>query len=661
MGNPEYDCIDAEFTEIPSSDPPSSDAIPVQSVVVESNETTPGSSTKDVIFNTAQNLFSKLYANELLRKTFNQKSMELACKLIAAYDAKHGPGAAKNSTEIIANLAKALGGDTNKAAQLLERAYEVMPSTEQVMQHAAPIPEPAFEQKEETQSSGNGPVIVTDVPEPTPAPIPETSNGSGPVMVDSMPVNSTTASVDAKALAGEFASELLKDPNLLASPDDLNAAVESAKPEDVVNADAFRAHVLHTINEANDRAYKQEQERRAAKTSLQRWEESIKAQHSDVQAYAQSLLDETYNLPEGMIGCFDVQLGAYTVKGLAGDGKLRDELHMNYYSNPVFAIIRNINSEQIKACVDRNISAMSSDEFSQQINAMLETSDITHGESVEAKRTFLLETANSLPQLKGRTAPDNYKLWYVLTRFQGGSSQEAIPQDMSKKIFEQTESAIDYQARTEDMMAKGVPQGPAMDMAYKATVENLGKEEASKRGLLSTAGHIIGTVAATPAKCKKSVDDAMYEAMGEYGDEWRANKQAAKERKEQLKDLKRQQEFELKKQKIEADAQRPPKDTYPNYQASHRRNVNQRYGYNDNYGHGRGHNIGGNRIPYQLIVIAVGIILALLLWIIKGATSAIVSAIGVAAVSVGLFMHDTQKKVLICIGGAAVIIISFFL
>lgn len=643
----------------------------------------------------ATKLFMQLAANPLIRNTVSQAALQEATKLVVSYDNKFGPGAAKNSTELLREISKVIGGDQNRATEILDAVYKALPSVEQVtkqnseafpsdeltqrMIDMARVPKDATayvrvgsgkttsEQALISQETIEGPNVVMLSPAANYEP--NSSNG-GPVIVDTVtaPAPIEPSDEDISERARQFASEMLQDRTLIFNPRDLDEAVNTAKKEDVTSLEAFKGHVLKVVNEA---ARKEEEKKRlaqAAKSSLERWEAEIKTQHPDVQDFVQKKLNDTYNLPEGMIGVFDVQLGAYTMPGLANKkGTLRDELNMDAYSNPVFAILRNMESESVRAAVYHSIEAMDSADFTAQVNAIVESSSLTVNGTLEEKRTNLIQLANDLPQLKGKVAPDNYKIWYLLTR---SSVNNTVPTDMTSRIYAQTQDAINHQARTETYMASGIPQAPAMDIAYRESVQDIEEEEAKKRGLLDTAGRIIGTVAATPARCKKSIQDAMYEAMGEYGEEWKANQEAAKERKRLLKEQKAQQDFELAQKELELKTQMMAQQNMQKMMNAQSPYVNGAYRNQTLYGtntrrNGRQvHN--GNfapHVPMPVIATLIHIVVALVCWLIYGNVAAVYIAVGLVVATVGLFSYKSKgsKAILTAVAGYLIVVIAILL
>lgn len=619
-------------------------------------------------------LYSKIHTilvNDNTIRSFTRSTLPLAkvAHLISNYYIKNGFGVTKNNSEILREIASVLEGNTAEAEIILNTVYKEIPPSEQpdsLSSTELVVPESPLPNAED---------LVTGVPETT----------GGPVLVDAVPdvASGTSTEINSEELdkdaifekARGYASEMLQDRALIFDPRDLDEAVTTAKKDDVKNLEAFKGHVLHIANEAAKREEEKTRLEQAAKSSLERWEASIKSQHRNVQDYVQEQLDLKYNLPEGMIGVFDVQLGAYTMQGLANPkGTLRDELNMDAYSNPVFAILRNLDSEPIKAAVERSIKAMCGEDFTAQVNSIVETSAITIKGTLEEKRANLVALANNLPQLKDKTAPDNYKIWYLLTR---GKDNSVVP-DMTSKIYEQTQDAINHQARTETYMASGIPQTPAMDIAYRESVKDIEEEDAKKRGLLDATGHIIGTIASAPARCKKSIQDAMYESMGEFGKEWKANQEAAKERKQKLKEQKAQQKFELAQKELELKTQMLAQQNMQ--KIANRQNPNTGYGYGYGYGYGannqgrygrgsygmqRGVN-GVNfapHIPMPVIATLVHIIVALICWLIFGNTKGIVIAVGLVIATAGLFSFKSvgSKAILFTIAGYVLAVLAMVL
>ena len=604
----------------------------------------------------ATQLFLQVASNPTIRNITTQAALQEAAKMVTAYDDKHGPGASKNSTKLLKEITIIVGGDESKAVAIVN----ALSKTVDLVSNSNPIPEASTF---EPEVNVGGPIVCDNVTEPASEPT----------------VSNEIDDEELREKARELASEVLHDNRYPFSPRDLDKAILEATAEDIKNKEAFILLVMRIANEEQRKADEEERIQRAAKSSIQRWEEGIKSQYEDVDRYVQRLLEEKYNLPEDMVGLFDVQLGTFALPGIVNkSGTMQQELLMDSYSNPVFAILRNIDSEQVAKAVQRSVDAMNGDVLSAQVNGMLITSNVVTGDTIDERREAILASANALPQFRGKNAPDNYKIWYVLTRSEAYSSN--IPKNMTGKLYSKKDDAINHQARTEEYMSQGIPQAPAMDMAYRMSVQEVPEEEAKERGLLDSAGRVIGTIAAAPARCKKHVQDAMYEAMGEFGDEWKANQEAAKERKRKLKEQKAQQEFELAQKELELKTQMMAQQNAQRLSNNMRGNQgygygygnpgygNQGYGYN-NQGYGRqghrGYVNNGNfapRIPFKVLCTIAHVIIGLLLWLFCGNVKGAVSAIGLTLSSIGMFRIGKDRYgIWLTIGGYALVLCALFL
>lgn len=485
--------------------------------------------------------------------------------------------------------------------------------------------------------------------------------------------------------ASKFAQELIKSGQNVLSLTDIDLAVSRATEEDVISLDTFAVLCARVSREICTKQV-------SNTYSNKEWEAKIDAQHKDVNAYAQRLLEATYNLPEGMIGIFDVQLGTYLAPGLLDPQvPLMVELEVETYSNPVYALIKNMDTPTVKAAVDRSIAALEGEEFTEQVNAMLMETTVAFGSVVEEKRRSLLELANRIPQLVGKVAPDNYKLWYLITRSHAYKDNQ--PNNMLPAIYADNQLAVQHQALTQQYMYSGLPQCTALDASFREVVIDIGEQKAKEKGLVDKAGKVIGTIAATPAKCKMSVEEAMYEAMGDYGDTWKSNNEAAKEYRRQLAEEKRKRDFELKKlgMQLEQQArfeaeQRELQEAYAKRdrameeaRASLARATEQRRAfrqaqesyysnadhmkYDRRNGYSQFNGDFAPQIPIPVLMLLVNLIVCLFLWLIFGNTVGMISAFGAVIATIGLFLYKSErdKGILITVAGYVLVVLAVML
>ena len=483
--------------------------------------------------------------------------------------------------------------------------------------------------------------VVSEIPEAVnliPAEM-EIPTDGGPVLVEEVPATDDTpitASAEVNTVedtARLLAKQLMEDTTMVFSPSDLEVAIKSATLEDVTDYTTWVKHVQKVVKEEVRREKEQEDLKEAAKQSLARWEKSIVQQYGDVQVYAQKLLEQTYNLPEGMLSAFDVQLNLMRLHGVRNtSASLFDEIGGASYSNPAFAIVRNIGSEAVKSAVDYSIDAMEQEDFTALIEDLIQTSGLASGDSMEAKRKYLLQMADNLPQLVGKNAPDNYKIWYVLTRGANGSSTAA---SMTDSIYAFEDTALQHQAFTENLMHSGIPQATATDVAYKNVVAQMDPSDTRTKSWTDNVGHIIGTIIAQPARCSMAINEAMYEAMGPYGETWRANQEKSKEYRRNMKTMKMVHKHEKEMQRMQSQQN----TAAPN-----------RVGYQQGAGFVNRHNVTGTvgnlnngvdlKVPPVVVIVIVHILLGVICWF---AMSNIWGIIAIAGLLFGLYGIVTFK------------------
>ena len=281
-------------------------------------------------------------------------------------------------------------------------------------------------------------------------------------------------------------------------------------------------------------------------------------QTPNLQEKLQAVIKEIYNV-------------SYPVSDLVRRAALKPELlHLDQLEKPLYAVCAMVKETWVKDILDEIEKDYSTNPNVQRyIVGYFKQQGVVDKEELKVKMQRCIET---LPNhLKDEPTCNNFKICKYIELAQRDEGKFA---DVTDALMGNKEAVVDYGASLEDLIEEGTP----IDVA-----NNMATDKTSKR-------YKFVEVMAAPVRMKYQIRDSLEQSiaagLGEYGDEYLANKKEIRERKAEMK-----REREEAKHQAEMDRVRTG-DT-----SNKHRNQSQygnSYG-NSMYGNSYGNSMYGNQ------------------------------------------------------------------
>ena len=398
---------------------------------------------------------------------------------------------------------------------------------------------------------------------------------------------------------------------------------------------------------------------------------------TDLTEYLQTLIFNTYNT-----SCVSAMDLYKETEGLP-------ELQLDIYHEQVYSLILNIEEDwvaiAVKRCVDKWVNNPDVDSY---IKAFFDRMGIPE-DKYEVNEESLLEV---LPDVyRNEDSPREYKL-YCAIQFICNDTSEAEEIDYSKAILEETNRMIEYTSSVESYMEDDVPQHAAEALAtedtYNKFQEDMGEDFESKpkfsvEGAAAGVGNFCGKVVSLKYKTAQTFEDAMRESLGDNYEDYAANREEIKRRKEEKK-AERREEKELRKEErkqereeerqIRREEREEERQREREEREIRRREEQQQPRYRDsrNYYNERDRyrrtptqkTVGiGSEAKTTFILVAVHAVLALLFYLLLGATYGLFCVVGLVIAVFGYIRIKLREPnaILFILGGYIVSVISILL
>jgi len=343
-----------------------------------------------------------------------------------------------------------------------------------------------------------------------------------------------------------------------------------------------------------------------------------------------------------------------------------EELNLELYKEPIYSVILQINKSWVQEKVASILASWETRDYPRMfVESYLKSLGVPEEDYIKNKQSLISYLPENIQKEK---SPDTYKQFTAVKLiYQHNDPKESV--DLSDKIFKETMRIIEFDATLQKEMEEGTPALAATACATEAAIEAMPEEEKSRIkpiNIAGAAGSFCGKIVSFKYETAKNFDDMMRESMGEYGDAWLANREAARARKEELKQRKAElkQEAAIRKEELKAEEKERRQERkleerqYRQQQQMYNSNYSQGYdrrrqgnynkGYKNNYNKGyTNRNYSGRNfapsIPLPLIVAAINVIVGLIIWAIFGKSIALFSCIGLIMSFVGFLKANYSE------------------
>ncbi len=344
-----------------------------------------------------------------------------------------------------------------------------------------------------------------------------------------------------------------------------------------------------------------------------------------------------------------------------------EELNLDLYQEPIYSLILQVDKDWVAKIVQETMDNWKMKEYPRKfVEDYLRSKGISEDDLDKEKANLISYLSDDYMNDK---APDEYKQFKAVQQIlqQSGRMDDESP-DMSP------EDIVEYGATMEMEMDAGTPAEAASACASEAA----GKMSVSQR-----AGALCGSIMHFKYKTAKNFEDMFIESMGEYGDTYKVNREAAKTRKAELR--KKRMESRLRKQerrdeireehKVEAANMRSQGFTNANVNNGYYVNQAQ-YGYQQPYSQKKKSAFGNNqyqynqrygapsftqrKLPIVVYMVVINVILFLFEWLLCNKGTATFGGIGLCATFYGMYCkrNNQQGAILYIIGGYLVYILT---
>lgn len=327
-------------------------------------------------------------------------------------------------------------------------------------------------------------------------------------------------------------------------------------------------------------------------------------------------------------------------------------LDLEVYEKPVYQLILQIGQQWVSDLVYEILATYESNpDVKKYIESYLEAIGVSPENYAKEKASLI----SFLPEhLQNENSPDAYKQMKAIILIKETQDVKSGENDYEEAILKHTESLINYSAAYENYIEEGVPEEVAEAFATSDAIDDM--DDDVKSNIFKGTGSLIGKVVHLRYKVASDFDNAFREGLGEFADDYYANRERVKERKAEMK-AKRQEMFSNVADKVEdwADDRAVEKrerqlqreaERRQDYYDSHNYNRSRRESYRDpryrNYNNSYRNNFSP-QIPAWLMATGINVIIGLLVWLIFGQTSAIFTAVGLVISTVGFLKQKHNE------------------